>query len=340
MTKTTGPVFLTSLTNTTKSLILTTLTTNSKHVIFPTSTTNSVIFITQLETVIFTTLNISFKWELCLWRDDVTFTCIFFIIQVLPPLTKEVLSLPQQGDTRRNRLLWTWLTSARNLVLNTLSSFFRLVKLFTNPNTQLATLAADFCFVLCKGSGRSTLKSHCERYSSASQLFFQSTDLSSTQVMATLQVFWRSEVWWEADRRANIRATQIQILKNTQIWLRGKAILYTVVFILETAWQYLYALRQRNVRISLYKYFSVFEFSVNPVTGRWEEEKPEEEMSEERKEFEAMQLVQQLHKITKSVNFTLLLSRKTNVTPDKILLIIIGEVSCNQWWSERTESQK
>ena len=81
----------------------------------------------------------------------------------------------------------------------------------------------------------------------------------------------------------------------------------------------------------MYKYFSVFEFSVNPVTGRWEEEKPEEEMSEERKEFEAMQLVQQLHKITKSVNFTLLLSRKTNVTPDKILLMIIGEVSCNQW---------
>ena len=53
--------------------------------------------------------------------------------------------------------------------------------------------------------------------------------------------------------------------------------------------------------MSLYKYFSVFEFSVNPVTGQWEEEKPEEEMSEERKEYEAMQLVQQLHKITKSV---------------------------------------
>ena len=40
-------------------------------------------------------------------------------------------------------------------------------------------------------------------------------------------------------------------------------------------------------------------FRVNPVTGRWEDEKPAEEMSDERKEYEAMKLVEQLDKITR-----------------------------------------
>ena len=42
-----------------------------------------------------------------------------------------------------------------------------------------------------------------------------------------------------------------------------------------------------------------FAFRVNPVTGRWEDEKPAEEMSDERKEYEAMKLVEQLDKITR-----------------------------------------
>jgi len=42
---------------------------------------------------------------------------------------------------------------------------------------------------------------------------------------------------------------------------------------------------------------------VNPITGRWEEPKPGpmEGMTEEQKEYEAMQLVNQLDKLQRSV---------------------------------------
>ena len=42
-------------------------------------------------------------------------------------------------------------------------------------------------------------------------------------------------------------------------------------------------------------------FRVNPVTGRWEAAKhnPSDEMSEEQKEYEAMQLVQQFDRLAR-----------------------------------------
>ena len=42
-------------------------------------------------------------------------------------------------------------------------------------------------------------------------------------------------------------------------------------------------------------------FRVNPVTGRWEAPKhnPSENMSEEQKEYEAMQLVQQFEQLAR-----------------------------------------
>jgi len=45
-------------------------------------------------------------------------------------------------------------------------------------------------------------------------------------------------------------------------------------------------------------------YSVNPITGRWEEVKPSpmEGMTEEQKEYEAMQLVNKLDKLQRSVN--------------------------------------
>lgn len=48
-------------------------------------------------------------------------------LQVLPPL-KDVMNRPEEGKTLRNRL----------------------VKLMTNPNTDVKELVADFLFVLCK----------------------------------------------------------------------------------------------------------------------------------------------------------------------------------------------
>ena len=43
------------------------------------------------------------------------------------------------------------------------------------------------------------------------------------------------------------------------------------------------------------------DFRVNPVTGRWEAAKhnPSDEMSEEQKEYEAMQLVQQFDRLAR-----------------------------------------
>ena len=45
-------------------------------------------------------------------------------------------------------------------------------------------------------------------------------------------------------------------------------------------------------------------WSVNPITGRWEEPKPSpmEGMTEEQKEYEAMQLVNKLDKLQRSVS--------------------------------------
>jgi len=44
--------------------------------------------------------------------------------------------------------------------------------------------------------------------------------------------------------------------------------------------------------------------SVNPITGRWEEPRPSpmEGMTDEQKEYEAMQLVEKLDKLQRSVH--------------------------------------
>ena len=53
--------------------------------------------------------------------------------QVLPPLdAKEAASLPEEGNTLRNKL----------------------VRLMTNPSTDVKEVVADFLFILCKESGK------------------------------------------------------------------------------------------------------------------------------------------------------------------------------------------
>jgi hypothetical protein len=139
---------------------------------------------------------------------------------ILPPLD-EVLKRPEEGNTLRNKL----------------------VKLMTNPNTDVKELVADFLFVLCKENVGRLIK--YTGYGNAAGL------LANRGLMLGGNA--RNDYSSESED------------SDTEEYLR-------------------------------------FKEKINPVIGCYEEPKPNplEGMSEEQKEYEAMQLVAMMEKLTSS----------------------------------------
>ena len=66
------------------------------------------------------------------------------------------------------------------------SSRFRLIRLMTNPNTDLKTLAAKLLFVLCKENGETI--DDAKKKNQTPRISFQLIDSSNTRATATLRV--------------------------------------------------------------------------------------------------------------------------------------------------------
>ena len=82
-------------------------------------------------------------------------------LQVLPPMTTEVLTLPQSGTSLRNR--HAFLTSllheryqCEQLLFS--HSLCRICAMLTGPIMEVSSAAADFLFVLCNENGV-----HCDK---------------------------------------------------------------------------------------------------------------------------------------------------------------------------------
>jgi hypothetical protein len=133
----------------------------------------------------------------------------------------EVKKLPEEGHTLRNKLC----------------------KLFTNPVTQVKTLAADFLFVLCKENVGRFVK--YTGYGNAAGLLAQRGMLCRSQDAGDY-----------SSESEDSETEEYEQLKD----------------------------------------------GVNPVTGRWEAPRPSpmEGMSEEQKEYEAIQLVNKLDQLQRA----------------------------------------
>jgi hypothetical protein len=144
----------------------------------------------------------------------------FCRLRVLPYLKDEVMLLPEEGATLRNKLC----------------------KLFTSPITEVKDLAADFTFVLCKENVGRFVK--YTGYGNAAGL-----------------------------------------LAQRGLMCGGQGAIYS-----------------SESEDSETEEYSQLKDNVNPVTGRWEESKTSamEGMSEEQKEYEAMQLVNKLDKLQRA----------------------------------------